>query len=217
MPADLKHWPSNEGNMRNRRSILGLTSLVFLPGVLYGCASQPNPYIVETKLLTRKETKEELTLSKRLQYSPRRDLFYALMPGVYVAEYEGAEGTYFRGPELCVVGYMQRNGEKPWGGYRQDGGLWLPKGQSSEPFRIYYYPGSGGPADVWSDLSQSVVDTTRSTLDGPARGASLLQGGIGVGISMVLLSAISEAQNSGRVNFFPFPEGGKTLEDYYVD
>lgn len=57
-----------------------------------------------------------------------------LNKGIYKPELENEVGTFYRGPEGCVIQFMEANSMGPF-----DGGIWIPKDKINYRPRIYYY------------------------------------------------------------------------------
>lgn len=104
-------------------------------GLLAGCSTLVKP---ETMNIPARITC--INVPEKLSYSTLRGLFKfkwftSLNPGIYVAEREDAEGTYFRGPGGAV---SEQTPEAPAAGKIYDGGFWLPHDPAGQP-RIYGY------------------------------------------------------------------------------
>jgi hypothetical protein len=159
--------------------------------ILTGCAS-----VIEPSALSKVENGKSITLVKNLSYHPGGIAMpaarHGAIAGNYIAEWSSKDGTYYRGPGLCIV----------HGPLLQQGGIWIPHSATNEKFRLYSYIGSHAGAGSGSGVEAMVEPGVVA-----APTASPVQAGLGVGVAVGIGMAI-EALDAGKIALFPTPPNG---------
>ena len=88
--------------------------------------------------LTPVETHLEIVLEEGFEYEEKRGIGVlwreGLEAGSYTAMFQDEQGTYYGGPEKCVMQYMEETSMGPY-----DGGIWMPNEGVEESPHIWFY------------------------------------------------------------------------------
>lgn len=116
--------------------------MVIACGLLPGCSTLVKPEIlsVPAKITC-------INVPEKISFSTQRGLLKvkwdtSLNPGLYVAERENAEGTYFRGPAGTVSEWAA---EYPGMSKTYDGGFWIPRDATKPPLIYGYFSVDSAP------------------------------------------------------------------------
>lgn len=176
-------------------------SSILLCGLLLagGCSTNPAN-------LKRPETPMTLELPAAYKHETGRNRArFELPPGVYTAEYEDAEGTYFRGARACVQLWYAGPANKDQPADQlitREGGVYLPR-KASEPAKIYVYVGSevqvnpNRPSDGGPVVPASVA-TDIAARAAPAAGVGT--GAVGAALGGAVVDALVAAEK-GNLHF----------------
>ncbi|WP_226649019.1 hypothetical protein [Microbulbifer variabilis] len=109
--------------------------IILLALFLSGCAN----YTHLIKNLEPIESDNSIVLESQLTYEAKYGLAKVnwkegLERGIYRPEFENEFGTFYRGPEACVIQYMEKLSMGPF-----EGGIWIPKDKVNNSPRLYYY------------------------------------------------------------------------------
>lgn len=120
--------------------------IVVLSLVLTGCGSVPTSSLKVPDTISTIALREKLTYTVEVKGITSRSVWNdTLAEGVYRAEYEDANGTYYRGPAVCVTQWLEKFDlgmhflTRVTG---HDGGIYVPKNKAQTPW-IYYVAGTG--------------------------------------------------------------------------
>lgn len=125
---------------------VGATTLTAI--ALAGCGTAPNslrPMASPASIQLRSPVK--WTLSRHFH-----DFHDTLIAGTYVAVGESDEGTYYVGPQPCLVEANEMNDKTPsWGGIARDCGIFKPKKASVPPTVFFVQNGFWMATDFAAD------------------------------------------------------------------
>ncbi|WP_047533455.1 hypothetical protein [Methylotenera sp. N17] len=113
---------------------LNIFIIAIVQFLIVGCAG--NEFM--TKNLSTISSENKIIFNEDQTYLQKRGIGVmwkeGLKRGVYRPELENEAGTFYRGPEGCVIQFMEASSMGPF-----DGGIWIPKDKINNRPRIYYY------------------------------------------------------------------------------
>ena len=117
----------------------------------------------------------------------RAQISYILLPGAYVAELEGPDGTYLRGSPNCVeikVVTPRRNQEPLVETVYKEGGVFFPSDRGKGSMLYFYRSFSSSP-----QLNPSTVNQIANSAAPSSAGASVVGGALGGAIVNAIIRA----------------------------
>jgi hypothetical protein len=158
--------------------------------------------------------------------SPIGERYYVgLRAGRYVAEWEDARGTYYRGPDYAVV---WADAPQQHAHYVAQGGLFVAKGDAQPHYVMYRYLGTEGtqarvgvpgeppmpPSTAASTPPGGVTPSGNNvTIYGPR--VTPLQAGVGAGIGAAIVNATKD-MDKGKIAFQKPTTPAGTFEGKFV-